>query len=113
MLLEYGWFAYLFVVLFVLWFSRHMRRPAVKHRWDARLLKMPLIGDLLTKVEVARFARTLATLLGNGVTLLSGLTARKPSPTGPMLLLAGGILSARSARLSPTSGWTGRPCPTR
>src|SRR6516162_5270082 len=40
--------------------------------------------------------------LGNA----SGLTARKPSPTGPMLLAAGGILSARSDKLSPTSGWT-------
>src|SRR6516165_3180705 len=30
----------------------------------------------------------------------------KPSPMGPMLLAAGGILSARSDRLSPTSGWT-------
>jgi general secretion pathway protein F len=35
-------------------------------RWDARTCGMPLIGDLVTKVEVARFARTLATLLGHG-----------------------------------------------
>ncbi len=60
-------------VLFAVWFPRHLRRPAVKHRWDVRLLKMPLVGDLVTKVEVARFARTLSTLLGNGVTLLAGL----------------------------------------
>ena len=35
------------------------------------------LGDLVTKVEVARFARTLATLLGNGVTLLAGLGDRQ------------------------------------
>ena len=46
-------------------------------RFDARLLRLPLIGDLVTKVDVARFARTLATLLGNGVTLLSGLVDRQ------------------------------------
>ena len=34
---------------------------------------MPLVGDLIAKVEIARFARTLATLLANGVTLLAGL----------------------------------------
>src|SRR5215472_3681790 len=34
----------------------------------------------------------------------SGSTARKPSPTGPTLLAAAGILSLRSATLSPTSG---------
>jgi general secretion pathway protein F len=36
-------------------------------------LRMPLVGDLIAKVEIARFARTLATLLANGVTLLAGL----------------------------------------
>jgi general secretion pathway protein F len=61
------------VALFALWVPRHLRRPEVKRRWDRRLLAVPFLGDLLTKVEVARFARTLATLLGNGVTLLAGL----------------------------------------
>src|SRR4051812_35163380 len=40
-----------FIVVFGWWFKRHLRKPKVKHRWDVRLLKMPLIGDLLTKVE--------------------------------------------------------------
>jgi len=61
------------VVLWVLWMRRHLRVPAVRMRWDGRLLRWPLIGDVVTKVETARFSRTLATLLGNGVTLLSGL----------------------------------------
>ena len=51
--------------------------PAVRRARDARLLRMPLLGDLIAKVEVARFARTLATLLGNGVTLLAGLAIVK------------------------------------
>ena len=49
---------------------------------DARLLRLPLIGDLVTKVDVARFARTLATLLGNGVTLLrDSASSRRRSAT--------------------------------
>jgi general secretion pathway protein F len=44
---------------------------------DARLLRMPLLGDLIAKVEIARFARTLSTLLANGVTLLAGLAIVK------------------------------------
>ena len=48
------------------------RNPAVGARATRGCLRMPLLGDLIAKVEVARFARTLATLLGNGVTLLSG-----------------------------------------
>jgi general secretion pathway protein F len=34
-------------------------------------------GDLLTKIEIARFARTLGTLLANGIPLLAALTIVK------------------------------------
>ncbi|HSQ79640.1 MAG TPA: type II secretion system F family protein [Casimicrobiaceae bacterium] len=61
------------IVLLVLWFRRRGRNPAVRRVRDSRLLRMPLLGDLIAKIEVARFARTLSTLLGNGVTLLAGL----------------------------------------
>jgi general secretion pathway protein F len=44
-----------------------------RSHWDARLLKLPLIGELLLKLQVASFCRTLATLLENGVNLLTGL----------------------------------------
>ena len=65
-----------------LWVRRRLKDPVVRLRWDARLLRRPLIGDLVTKVETARFARTLATLLANGVTLLSGSrSSRRRSAT--------------------------------
>jgi len=50
------------------------RRPTVRLHWDRAILKIPLIGDLTTKLEVARFSRTLGTLLGNGVSILNALT---------------------------------------
>jgi general secretion pathway protein F len=93
------------VVLFALWFPAHLRRPKVKHRWDVRLLGMPLIGDLLTKVEVARFARTLATLLGNGVTLLAGLAIVKETLSNSVLA---GALDGVITRLREGKGF-GRP----
>jgi general secretion pathway protein F len=65
------------VVLLVVWFRRRGRIPAVRRSRDAKLLRMPLVGDLLTKLEVARFARTLSTLIGNGVTLLGALAIVK------------------------------------
>ena len=52
---------------------------------DTRLLRPPLLGDLIAKVEVARFSRTLATLLGNGVTLLGGLSIVKETMTNIVL----------------------------
>jgi general secretion pathway protein F len=65
------------IVLFVAWFRRRGRNPAVRRVRDTRLLRTPLLGDLIAKVEIARFARTLSTLLGNGVTLLAGLAIVK------------------------------------
>ena len=70
---QWWWAIAAFVVLLVFWMRRRLRDPVVRGRWDARVLRAPLIGDVMTKVETARFARTLSTLLANGVTLLSGL----------------------------------------
>jgi type IV pilus assembly protein PilC len=52
--------------------------PTGKYRIDAIMLKMPLIGPLLRKIAVARFTRTLGTLISSGVPILEGLdiTAR-------------------------------------
>jgi type IV pilus assembly protein PilC len=48
------------------------------HAIDSMLLKIPVLGDILRKIGVARFTRTLATLLTSGVPILEGLniTAR-------------------------------------
>ncbi|TVR62987.1 MAG: type II secretion system F family protein [Gemmatimonadales bacterium] len=40
---------------------------------DAGFLKMPILGDLLRKAAVARFTRTLGTLVSSGVSILEGL----------------------------------------
>jgi general secretion pathway protein F len=46
----------------------HNRQPAGQLRWDRWLIRLPLLRELLIKIEVARFGRTLGTLLANGVT---------------------------------------------
>ena len=51
-----------------------LARPAFRLRWDLMLLSLPLLGDVIVRAEVARFARTLGTLIGNGVSLLGALT---------------------------------------
>ena len=72
------WWAMLLVGIGVYsWFARQMREPASRYKWDKRLLALPLVGDLVGKLEVARFSRTLGTLIGNGVTLLTALSIVK------------------------------------
>ncbi|MGE0357076.1 MAG: type II secretion system F family protein [Burkholderiales bacterium] len=53
--------------------SRRLRSPEARLRWDRRLLALPVVGDLAAKVETARLARTLGTLLRNGVALVNAL----------------------------------------
>ena len=52
--------------------------PKGRYAIDAMLLKAPLVGLLLRKIAVARFTRTLGTLISSGVPILEGLdiTAR-------------------------------------
>jgi len=52
--------------------------PRGRYYFDAALLKLPAIGILLRKIAVARFTRTLGTLITSGVPILEGLaiTAR-------------------------------------
>lgn len=73
------------IVLATLWFRRRGHNPAVRLVRDRRMLNAPLLGDLLAKVETARFARTLSTLLANGVTLLASLSIVKETLTNSVL----------------------------
>jgi type IV pilus assembly protein PilC len=53
---------------------RQYRKTSVGHMVTDRLfLKIPIIGNLIRKVAVARFARTLGTLITSGVPILDGL----------------------------------------
>jgi general secretion pathway protein F len=102
---SWWWALIAFVALAILWYRRRGRDPAVRLGRDRRKLAMPLLGDLLAKLETARFARTLATLLQNGVTLLAGLSIVKETMTNVVLA---GALDGVIAKLREGKGF-GRP----
>lgn len=66
---------------FVFW----TRSPNGKPVWDRRVLHLPVIGRLVRDLSVARFSRTLATLLKSGVPLLSALEIVKAVMTNSVL----------------------------
>jgi general secretion pathway protein F len=102
---KYWWLAILIVFGLTWLIRRRLQKTEVRFRWDGRLLRLPLLGDLLAKVEVARFARTLATLLANGVTLLAGLAIVRETMTNSVLARA---LDGVITRLREGKGF-GRP----
>lgn len=57
----------------VLWLDRKRRDPVFMRKFDSWLLQRKLAGSLVAKLDTARLARTLGTLLRNGVPLLAAL----------------------------------------
>lgn len=57
------------------------RNPAVRERWDAGLLRIPLAGPIFSKADTARLTRTLGTLLGNGVPMVSAFEIARHTVT--------------------------------
>lgn len=68
-----GWMLLLAALLVVVVIKQQRSTAMGRLRWDARLLSWPLLGDLMLKFETARMARSLATLVANGVSLLPAL----------------------------------------
>jgi type IV pilus assembly protein PilC len=53
--------------------KRYRKSASGRKQTDALLLKMPIFGDLLKKTAVARFTRTLGTMISSGVPILDAL----------------------------------------
>ena len=90
---DYWWTLPLGLLLVYRYFAWQMGRPESKFVWDGRMLRLPLAGDLLTKIEVARFSRTLGSLLANGIPLLAALTIVKETIGNSVI--AAGLETAR------------------
>ncbi len=71
---HYWWLILGLVVVAGVALRWQLARPAFRLGWDRMLLALPLLGDVIVRAEVARFARTLGTLIGNGVGLLGALS---------------------------------------
>jgi type IV pilus assembly protein PilC len=71
-------FLVIFIVAGVFFFKRYYATYSGRRVVDRLILKLPILGIVMQKIAVARFCRTLATLISSGVPILDGLeiTAR-------------------------------------
>lgn len=70
---RYIWLAAGLLIAGVISFNRYYKTEGGRKRIDELLLKLPIFGELIRKVAVSRFARTLATLITSGVPILESL----------------------------------------
>jgi general secretion pathway protein F len=70
---DYWWALGLLMAGGIYVFLRWRKTPAGRARWDIWILQAPIFGPLIRQVAVARFSRTLATLLKSGVPLLNAM----------------------------------------
>jgi type IV pilus assembly protein PilC len=61
------------LIIFVWALRRYRKTTSGRKNIDTLLLKLPIFGDLLKKVAVARFTRTLGTMVASGVPILDAL----------------------------------------
>jgi general secretion pathway protein F len=92
---QYWWLIVGTLIIVVISIRVSTRTTAGRLRFDRYVLSIPYAGKLLKKVALARFARTLATLLTSGITLLQSLDIVKNVVSNSVLTQA--IDEARSS----------------
>jgi type II secretory pathway component PulF len=75
----YGWILLVGCVAIALGIRQFVRTESGRLTFDRLKLKLPLVGSVYSNVALVRFTRTMATLLENGVVLLSALRVVKDS----------------------------------
>lgn len=90
---QYGIWVLLLLLFVLLSLRQQLKKIKESERWDKRILGIPLIGDLVMKVQVSVFARTLATLLASGVSLLQALYIVKGTLSNKVLSDVVGVIA--------------------
>lgn len=70
---NYWWVIAAFISTGLLWLRYYLKSDTGREHWDNMRFKLPLFGKLYKEFSVARFVRTLGTLLQSGVPILNAL----------------------------------------
>jgi type IV pilus assembly protein PilC len=94
-LIRYSYLVIMFLVIIWIGTKQYYKTTVGHLQLDALMLKIPVLGNVLLKVAIARFCRTLGTLISSGVPILEAMdiTAR----TAGNMVIQNGILKAKEA----------------
>lgn len=62
------------IVIGIVMLRRYLKTPGGKYKLHSLLLRLPIVGPIVTKLAIARFARTFSSLMGAGVGVLEALS---------------------------------------
>ncbi len=94
--LQHYWYVFLLLIISSAFgFYRYIHTPNGRAWWDRRVLKAPIMGKLVRMLAIARFSRTLSTLLKSGVPLLISMDIVKAIISNTVL--SGVIQESRDA----------------
>ena len=71
---QFWWVFFVGIIVLVFGIKQVRKDPRGRYLFDKMLLNLPILGMLLRKIAVARFTRTLGTLITSGVPILEGLS---------------------------------------
>lgn len=71
--LKFWWLVIIFVCMLIAGFKVHYDTPDGKKLYHSLLLKFPVFGELMVKIQVAQFTRVLALLMASGISIIEAL----------------------------------------
>ena len=91
---SYWWVLVLLLIIAGIVVRRYVSSETGRFQWDQLKLRLPIVGELVRKVETARFARTLGTLMSSGVPFLQALNIVRDVLQNRVIALALGAVSS-------------------
>lgn len=82
---QYGWVLVILVIALIVVIKVQLATEAGKQMMDKLKLRIPVLGNILMNLAVARFCRVLGTLLGNGVPILKSLEISRSAAANRLL----------------------------
>lgn len=70
---SWGWLLVILLIAAGFGFARLLRLPGPRKRFDAMVLRLPVVGRIMRGLNTARFTRTFSIMTGSGVPVLEGL----------------------------------------
>jgi type IV pilus assembly protein PilC len=82
--ISYWWAILVVLAVLIIGGKYYLDSPKGKRSWDKLVLKIPIIGGIITKMQLSQFTRILALLLGSGLSIIKALELTASSLSNSM-----------------------------